>query len=93
MMRKLYFLSALFLAPVAVHAQSASTRTMPLTFDDLSFTVPGDNQAPGKLAEVQRANVGVLKTLATHHATAIGFVNETKLSVHNERVEAVCGLI
>jgi peptidoglycan-N-acetylglucosamine deacetylase len=85
MIRKFYLLSALFLIALAVHAQSASRRTMALTFDDLPFAVPGDNQAPGKLAEVQHANVRVLKTLAVHHATAIGFVNEIKLNVHSER--------
>lgn len=82
---KLYLLFALFVGALAIHAQSVSTRTMALTFDDLPFAVPGDDQAPGKLADVQRANARILKILAAHHATAIGFVNEIKLNVDNER--------
>ncbi len=85
MTRKLYLLFVFIVGALIVHAQSASTRTMALTFDDLPFAVPGDDQAPGKLAEVQRANARILKTLAAHHATAIGFVNEIKLNVDNER--------
>jgi len=85
MMRKLYLLSALLIGTLAVHAQGASTRTVALTFDDLPFAVAGDDQAPGKLADVQRANARILKILAAHHATTIGFVNEIKLNVENER--------
>jgi len=58
---------------------------MALTFDDLPFAVAGDDQAPGNLPDVQRANARILKILAAHHATAIGFVNEIKLNVDNER--------
>ena len=85
MMRKVYLLSAVLMGALVVHAQSASTRTMALTFDDLPFAVPGDDRAPGKLAEIQRANARILKVLAAHHATAIGFVNEIKLNVDSER--------
>jgi peptidoglycan/xylan/chitin deacetylase (PgdA/CDA1 family) len=85
MARKHHFLFVLFVGALMVHAQSAGTRTMALTFDDLPFAVPGDDDAPGKLAEVQRANARILKTLASHHAVAIGFVNEIKLNVGKER--------
>ena len=84
MTRKLYLLLALFVGALVAHAQKP-TRTIALTFDDLPFAVPGDDQAPGKLAEVQRTNARILKTLAAHHAPAIGFVNEIKLNVANER--------
>jgi peptidoglycan/xylan/chitin deacetylase (PgdA/CDA1 family) len=70
---------------LAIQAQDPGRRTIALTFDDLPFAVPGDDQAPGKLAEVQRTNASILKTLAAHHATATGFVNEIKLNVANER--------
>jgi peptidoglycan/xylan/chitin deacetylase (PgdA/CDA1 family) len=85
MMRKLYLLFALLIGALTVQAQSASTRTLALTFDDLPFAVPGDDQAPGRLADVLRTNVSILKTLAAHHAIAIGFVNEIKLNVDNQR--------
>ena len=61
-----------------------------LTFDDLPFAVPGDDQAPGTLPEVQRANARILKILAAHHATAIGFVNEIKLNA--DHLDAVLSL-
>ncbi len=65
--------------------QNSVRRTIALTFDDLPFAVAGNDQAPGTLAEVQRVNAAILKTLASHHAPAIGFVNEIKLNVSSER--------
>jgi peptidoglycan/xylan/chitin deacetylase (PgdA/CDA1 family) len=85
MTRRLYLLCGLFASVLTVYAQGVGGRTMALTFDDLPFAVPGDDQAPGKLAEIQDANAQILKVLAAHHATAIGFVNEIKLNVDNER--------
>jgi peptidoglycan/xylan/chitin deacetylase (PgdA/CDA1 family) len=73
------------LLPSPVRAQNPGTRSVALTFDDLPLAVPGDDQAAGNLAEVERVNRAVLKTLAAHHATATGFVNEIKLNVDNER--------
>jgi peptidoglycan/xylan/chitin deacetylase (PgdA/CDA1 family) len=67
------------------NAQSPATKAVALTFDDLPLAVVGNDQAPGELAEAQRVNAAILKTLAAHHATAIGFVNEVKLNVDNER--------
>lgn len=78
-------LAALAIGVGAAPAQSASTRTIALTFDDLPYAVPGDDQAPGNLRDVQRTNAAILKTLAAHHAIAIGFVNEIKLNVPNQR--------
>jgi peptidoglycan-N-acetylglucosamine deacetylase len=66
-------------------AQTPASRAVALTFDDLPLAVPGSDQAAGELAEAQRVNTAILKTLAAHHATAIGFVNELKLNVANER--------
>jgi peptidoglycan/xylan/chitin deacetylase (PgdA/CDA1 family) len=51
----------------------------------LPLAVPGNDQAAGNVSEVQRVNAAILRTLAAHHATAIGFVNEIKLNVDNER--------
>jgi peptidoglycan/xylan/chitin deacetylase (PgdA/CDA1 family) len=84
-LRKLHILSALVICALTVQAQESGRRTIALTFDDLPFAVPGNDQAPGSLDEVQRANTRILKTLAAHHATAIGFVNEVKLNIANER--------
>jgi peptidoglycan/xylan/chitin deacetylase (PgdA/CDA1 family) len=67
------------------YAQRTTARTVALTFDDLPLAVPGNDQAAGNVSEVQRVNAVILKTLAAHHATAIGFVNEVKLNVDNER--------
>jgi peptidoglycan/xylan/chitin deacetylase (PgdA/CDA1 family) len=66
-------------------AQTTNARVVALTVDDLPLAVPGDDQAPGNLAEVQRVNASILKILAAHRATAIGFVNEIKLNVDHER--------
>ena len=67
------------------YAQLVAIRTVALTFDDLPLAVPGNDQAAGDLNEVQRVNAAILKTLAAHHATATGFVNESKLNVNDER--------
>ncbi len=84
-MRKPYFLFAVLVGALVAYAQNVSPRTIALTFDDLPFAVPGNDQASGKLADVQRANARILKVLAAHHAPAIGFVNEIKLNVDGER--------
>lgn len=83
MMRKLYL--ALVTLSSILTAQVQSARTVALTFDDLPFAVSGNDRAPGTLAEVQQTNARILQTLVAHHATAIGFVNEIKLNVVNER--------
>jgi peptidoglycan/xylan/chitin deacetylase (PgdA/CDA1 family) len=49
------------------------------------MAVPGNDRAPGQLAEACRVTSALLKSLAAHHAMAIGFVNEIKLNVANER--------
>src|SRR5689334_12417893 len=72
----IFVLALLCAYGAAAPAQSAPTRTVALTFDDLPLAVPGDDQAAGELAEVQRVNGAILSGLSAHHATAIGFVNE-----------------
>src|SRR4051794_1184770 len=69
----------------AVLCGAQNSRVVALTFDDLPIAVPGNDQAAGSLAEARRGNTSILKVLAAHHATAIGFVNEIKLNVPNER--------
>jgi peptidoglycan/xylan/chitin deacetylase (PgdA/CDA1 family) len=66
-------------------AQGVPSRSIALTFDDLPLAVVGDDRAAGNLAEVQRVNSHILATLAKHHASATGFVNEIKLNVGAER--------
>jgi peptidoglycan/xylan/chitin deacetylase (PgdA/CDA1 family) len=80
---RLLALLALILSTMFCFAQNS--RSVALTFDDLPLAVPGNDQAPGKLAEARRVNTQILKVLAAHHATAIGFVNEIKLNVDGER--------
>src|SRR6516165_3077151 len=90
-MRKLSEICQLFLVAVlacsftVAEAQTTVTRTVALTFDDLPMAVPGNDRAPGQLAEACRVTSALLKSLAAHHAMAIGFVNEIKLNVANER--------
>jgi peptidoglycan/xylan/chitin deacetylase (PgdA/CDA1 family) len=72
-------------AAAVAQTQTTPARAVALTIDDLPLAVPGNDQAPGKLAEAQRVNGAILKALVAHHATAIGFVNEIKVNVANER--------
>lgn len=61
-------------------AAAVATRLMALTFDDL----PGaDTKAP--LQELQDQNKKMLTALHEAHAPAIGFVNEGRIQVRNER--------
>ena len=79
------FSCCLFVLLNAAMCAAQSSRVVALTFDDLPMAVVGDDQAPGDLAEAQRVTSAILKTLAAHHAPAIGFVNEIKLNVPKER--------
>lgn len=62
-----------------------SLRTIALTFDDLPMTVVGNDHIAGPLNETQYINASILRALQTHHATALGLVNEAKLNVTGER--------
>jgi peptidoglycan/xylan/chitin deacetylase (PgdA/CDA1 family) len=62
-----------------------SQRSIAITVDDLPGALPGDDFAYGELKELQKINRGIPAALKTHHAWAIGFVNERKLQVQGER--------
>jgi peptidoglycan-N-acetylglucosamine deacetylase len=66
-------------------AQSGSQRSVAITVDDLPGALPGDDFSNGDLKELQKINRGIPAALRTHHAWAIGFVNERKLQVTGER--------
>ncbi len=83
--RSIYLFLALLACALNAAAQNTSARAVALTFDDLPLAVVGNDQAAGDLTQGQRVNAAILKTLAAHHATAVGFVNEIKLNVANER--------
>jgi len=75
----------LFFCVFASQAQNAPQRSVALTFDDLPMTVIGNDHIAGDLKTTREVNQKILKQLAEHHATAIGFVNEIKLNVQGER--------
>jgi len=60
-------------------------RTVAITVDDLPGAIVGDDFAMGDLKELQKINRAIPAILKSHHAWAIGFVNERKLQVQNER--------
>ncbi len=66
-------------------SNGAPQRTIAITVDDLPGAIPGNDFATGDLKEVQKINRGIPAILKSHHVWAIGFVNEKKLQVQNER--------
>ncbi len=78
MSRRPCFLLLVLLAATCACAQSH--RTIALTFDDLpKATAPG--QDSNNITAIRRTNDQLLAVLRSHHAPAIGFVNESKLFV------------
>src|ERR1700723_945744 len=69
-----------------------SQRTIAVTVDDLPGAIPGNDFAMGDLKELQKINHAIPAILKSHHAWAIGFVNERKLQVQGER-DARAGLL
>jgi len=49
------------------------------------FSRRGSWEAPGDLKDLQKINQAIPRILKSHHAPAIGFVNEWKLQVTGER--------
>lgn len=72
-------LQFVLLLPVATVGQS---QTVALTFDDLPLAKGGSEGInPGeRIAEARAVNQAILAALKRHHAWAIGFVNEQKVS-------------
>ena len=70
---------------LAISANAASSREIALTFDDLPMTVVGNDHIAGPIKESRQIDENLIRQLAAHHATAIGFVNEVKLNVEGER--------
>lgn len=66
-------------------AQSPPQRTVAITIDDLPGAIPGTDKSLGDLKELQRINRAIPAILRHHHVPAIGFVNEFKLQVAEER--------
>lgn len=66
-------------------AQGASAKAVAVTVDDLPGAVPGTGQSQGNLKDFQKINRAIPQILKAHHAPAIGFVNEWKLQVADER--------
>jgi len=91
--RKLFLVFIVILAAfagflrISSGAQSAAPaqRTVAITVDDLPGAVVGNDFAMGDLKELQKINRAIPAILKSHHAWAIGFVNERKLQVQNER--------
>ncbi len=66
-------------------ASKADSKAVAVTVDDLPGAVPGTGDSVGDLKDFQRFNRAIVQVLKTHHAPAIGFVNEWKLNVSGER--------
>ena len=67
---------------VTVQSQTGlSSRKMVVTFDDLPYVAVGDVPY---LPSAQRATKEILRTLRTHQAPAVAFVNENNLQVTGE---------
>src|SRR3984957_10556505 len=93
----IFFLAALIFAGFSAAGHSAqgtapSQRTIAVTVDDLPGAIPGNDFAMGDLKELQKINHAIPAILKSHHAWAIGFVNERKLQVQGER-DARAGLL
>lgn len=79
---KFRLLLIIALLTVTVQAQTGlSSRKMVVTFDDLPYVAVGDVPY---LPSAQRATKEILRTLQTHQAPAVAFVNETQLQVTGE---------
>ena len=68
----------------AVSADQVDRRVV-ITMDDLPGAMPASDTNVGSLADVQRYNRAITAVFRKHHAQAIGFVNEAKVEVANER--------
>jgi peptidoglycan-N-acetylglucosamine deacetylase len=63
----------------------SNSRAVAITVDDLPGAVPGTGHAFGNLRDLQGINRIIPQVFRSHHAPAIGFVNEWKLQVQGER--------
>ena len=65
----------------------SNSKEVAITVDDLPGAVPGSGswEAVGTLKDLQKINRAIPQVLRSHHAPAIGFVNEWKLQVTGER--------
>ena len=85
--RKLFLIFIVIVAAFAAFlgrsssAQSTAPpqRTVVITVDDLPGAIVGNDFAMGDLKELQKINRAIPAILKSHHAWAIGFVNERKL--------------
>lgn len=68
---------------VSVVAQTAPSRSMVLTFDDLPYVCPVSDEATLR-AKAQRATKALLRVLTSHRAPVVAFVNEAKLGSGRE---------
>jgi peptidoglycan-N-acetylglucosamine deacetylase len=68
----------------AVSSEKVDRRVV-ITMDDLPGAMPASDINVGSLADVQRYNRAITTVFRKHHAQAIGFVNEAKVEVANER--------
>ncbi len=66
-------------------APAAAQRTVAITVDDVPGALPNNDYDVGSLEKVQHINRDLTAALKSHHAWAIGFVNERKVQVPSER--------
>src|SRR5260370_14195781 len=65
----------------------SNSKAVAITVDDLPGAVPGMGswEAVGDLKDFEKINRAIPRILKSHHAPAIGFVNESKPPVPGER--------
>jgi peptidoglycan-N-acetylglucosamine deacetylase len=78
---KLALFIFLSLLGLTTQAQTASSRKMVITFDDLPYVANGET---AYLWSAQRATKEILRLLQTRHVPAVAFVNEVNLQATGE---------
>jgi peptidoglycan/xylan/chitin deacetylase (PgdA/CDA1 family) len=86
-------LGCLLISPVDSQGQTQNSgtanpsagRSVAVTVDDLPGAAPGTDHEIGKLRDLQRVNRAIPGILHAHGVPAIGFVNEWKLQIPQER--------
>lgn len=77
------FAAAQAIPPAGAPGAPPQARSMALTFDDLPYAYAAPDAAVD-LGRAKRATAALLRTLSSHHAPAVAFVNEAKLGTGPE---------
>jgi len=78
-------LFSFFLLISAAHGQR-TVREVALTFDDLP-KAPGVSIQPGQIDQIRESTARLLAAVRKHHAPAVAFVNEIRVSGQGRRAD------